>query len=389
MIILNVTVELWDAATVRIGETSGEWTGITAGLHTVRLGGPWVATAPRGTRLEIIGRQGPRLHVRYSPMHTGWISARQVNELPTGTLPPHNYFTSCSIDGDEREDRVVIPLKEKVAFTITPETEPTNRLYVDLYSTHHALTWTSHKSGARIVGAVEAEQVADDCLRLTIPLRCRQIWGFWAEVGDHAMTLHIRRPPRLAEAPASPLKGLLIALEAGHGGSGSGAVGNLGTKEKTINANAVRALQQVLEQRGAATVLVRPGDSEPSLSQRVEWTNEANADLFVSIHANAASTARGYLRVSGTSTYYREKHGYLVAARVYEKLLDLGWDEFGIVGNFSYSPLGNTRVLGILVEQAFMSNPADEARMLDPEYQRAQAEAIAEGLEAFLDEVRQ
>lgn len=55
----------------------------------------------------------------------------------------------------------------------------------------------------------------------------------------------------------------------------------------------------------------------------------------------------------------------------------------------TYAPLRNTRMPSILVEQAFMSHPGDEARLLDPGYQEQQATAIANGLEAFLDRARE
>ena len=103
---------------------------------------------------------------------------------------------------------------------------------------------------------------------------------------------------------------------------------------------------------------------------------------------NSASTARGFLRVSGTSTYYRDPHCQLPAKLVYDELLGLGWDEFGVVGNFHYSPLQNTRVPAILVEQAFLSHPGAEARLLDPVYLEAQAQAIVTGLEKWLWRVR-
>ncbi|HOW19585.1 MAG TPA: N-acetylmuramoyl-L-alanine amidase, partial [Phycisphaerae bacterium] len=141
--------------------------------------------------------------------------------------------------------------------------------------------------------------------------------------------------------------------------------------------------------RGAHTVLVRPGDSAPTLQARVDKANEADADLFVSIHANAAGNARGYLAISGTSTYYKDKHCRLPAELVYRKLLGLGWGEFGVVGNFSYYPLQSTRMPTILIEQAFMSNPSDEARLLDPAYQRDQAAAVADALEQFLNAARE
>lgn len=383
------TVEVWDPRPVRMGEAKEDGVAIIFGLHTVRLGGPFLTRVPTGTRFEIVGRQGSQLKVRLSASQSGWIAEREVVRLPDGTPAPHNYFTSCEISGDDRCDRLSITLKEKVVFAVRSETEPSNQLYLDFFDTHNALTWISHKTGAKIIGPITAEQIEDDRLCLTVPVKSRQIWGYWTEMKGNVLTLYVRRPPAIADAPVSPLKGLMIALEAGHGGWGDGAIGHLGTKEKTVNEAAVRALERVLERRGARTVLLRPRDSSPTLKARVDKANEANADLLVSIHANAAGNERGFLRVSGTSTYYKDKHCYLASELVYRRLLGLGWNEFGNVGNFSYYPLQNTRVPGVLVEQAFMSNPYDEARLLDPEYQRQQAQAIADGLEDFLSRVRE
>jgi N-acetylmuramoyl-L-alanine amidase len=163
----------------------------------------------------------------------------------------------------------------------------------------------------------------------------------------------------------------------------------MGTNEKTINSSAVKAVRKILEDLGASVVEVRPGDSNPTLSERVQTAINAGADFYLSIHANAAGSTRGFLSVSGTSTYYKEKQNYPVAKMVYDELLKLGWGEFGVVGNFNYYPLRDTHFPSMLVEQAFMSNPYDEARLLDPAYQKAQAEAIVRGLERFLETVRE
>jgi N-acetylmuramoyl-L-alanine amidase len=385
----RATVEILDPVPVHIGEANDDYVGITAGLHEVRLGGPFIARVPRGTRFEIIGRQGRQVRIRLSRSRSGWVPEREVTRLPEGTPVPQNYFTACEVSGDDKYDRLSIGLRDKVVVAVRSETEPTNRLYVDFFNTHDALTWISHKSGASVIGTVTGEQIEDGWFRLTVPLKCKQIWGYWTELDDKGLTLFVRRPPKIADAPASPLQGLLIALEAGHGGAGTGARGHLGTNEKTINLAAVTELRRVLTERGAHAVLVRPRDSSPTLQARVDKANEADADLFVSIHANAAGNARGYLAVSGTSTYYKDKHCRLPAELVYRKLLGLNWGEFGVVGNFSYYPLQNTRMPAILIEQAFMSNPSDEARLLDPAYQKEQAKAVADALEQFLKGARE
>jgi len=385
----TAAVEVWAPTRVRIAETTAEQSGITHGLHSVRLGGPWLTWAPRGTRFEVVGKHGEKCKVRLSASMTGWVSEEQIRWLPLGTPTPHNFFTSCQVGARDDHDTLSIGISAPVVVATRPEIDPTNRLYLDFFNTHDAVTWISHKSGARIIGPVRAQQIEEDWLRVTVPLKCKQIWGYWTEVEDGHFVLHVRCPPAIAAFPESSLSGLTIALEAGHGGSGSGAVGNFGTKEKTVNLQAATALQQELEARGARVVQVRRGDESPSLHERVARTDAVDADIFVAIHANAAGTSRGFLRVSGTSTYYHGIHCRLPAELVYQKLLGLGWEEFGVVGNFSYTPLRNTRVPSILIEQAFMSHPGDEARLLDPEYQRQQAVAIADGLEAFFDRVRE
>ncbi len=393
----KVTVEVWDSSRTRVGETTAETSAITYGMHYVRLGGPYLNEVPQGTRFEIIGKRASEMRgrsvgtykIRLSKSLSGWISERNVTMLPEGTPVPHSFFASCTISGDEKYDTLWIPMQENVVYAITPETEPQNCLFVDLFNTHNAATWISHKSGAKVIGAVTGEQIEDDWLRLRVPLRCKQIWGYWAEKDRGGLRIFIKRPPQIADPPDSPLKGLLFALEPGHGGRNLGAVGLMGNKEKTVNSFAVGYLKQALEERGAKIVIVRPGDSYPTLSERVQMAIDADADFYISIHANAAGSSRGFLSVSGTSTYYKYKHCQLPTKLIYDELLKLGWDEFGVVGNFNYSPLRNTHIPALLVEQAFMSHPYDEARLLEQEYQEAQAEAIVRGMEDFLVSVKE
>lgn len=382
-------IEVWSQTKVRVGETIKDKTPITFGTHVVRLGGPYLCEVPIGTRFEIIGKMSDKYKIKLAPNLSAWLPEENVKMLSKNTPIPHLFFTSISIGGDDKNDIVGIPASEKVIYALSVETEPENCIYVDLFNTHYAATWISHKTGAKNLGVITGEQIADDWVRLKIPVKSKQIWGFWAQRDDNALNIYVKRPPKLAEPPDSPLKGLTFAIEAGHGGTGSGAVGTMGTKEKTINAMAVNLVKKALEERGAKTVMMRIGDSNPSLSDRVDIAVQANADFMITIHANAAGSFRGFLKVSGTSTYFRYKHCYLPAKLVYDELLKLGWNEFGVVGNFHYYPLRDTTMPSFLVEQAFMDNPADEAKLLDEQYQEEQTQAIIRGVENFLNMVRE
>ncbi|MBN1899961.1 family 10 glycosylhydrolase [Candidatus Sumerlaeota bacterium] len=385
----KATISVWNPARVIIGETKEDKTAITLGTHYVRLGGPYIAEVPIGTRFEISGMKGNRYKIKLSSSLNGWVEKENITILPENASAPRAFFTYCVIDGDDKLDKIWFPLKEKIVYSITAETEPENCLYIDFFNAFFATTWFSHKSGAKVVGTVTGEQIEDGRYRLKVPIKSKQIWGWWWERDEGGLSLYVKRPPAIAAPPESPFKNMTIAIESGHGGPNTGAIGTMGTKEKTINYNAVKAVRKIMEKKGARVVEVRIGDSNPSLPKRVQNAIDAHGDFYLSIHANAAGTDRGFLRVSGTSTYYKDKHCQLVAKLVYDELLKLDWGEFGVVGNFHYYPLRETRMPSMLVEQAFMSHPGDEARMLDPEYQKAQAEAIVTGMEKFLDAVRE
>lgn len=384
-------IEVWNPSAVKVARTLDDKTAISFGTHYVRLGGPYLAEVESGTRFQVVGNLGDRYRIKLSESLSGWVDADNVEMLPENTPVPQAMFTYCIINGDKEKDYVWFPLKEKVVVSVTPVRDSDQYyLEVDFFDTHYATTWFSHKSGAKIIGNVTGTQVEDGLYRLRVPVKSKTIWGWWLDRDEGGnLRLNIRRPPEIASPPASPLKGIRFALEAGHGGRGSGAVGFMGTREKTINYMAVKAIRKVLEERGAEVVEVRPGDTQPTLGARTDMAFEEGCDFYLSIHANAAGTSRGFLRVSGTSTYYRYIHCAPVAQYVYDELLALDWEEFGVVGNFHYYPLRDPRMPSMLVEQAFMSHPGDEARLLDLEYQADQAEAIVKGLENFFDSVRE
>lgn len=381
------TLEVWAEHRVVMAQSTSARTSLMHGIHGVRLGGPFVTELPEGIHLRLTGARGNRYRVMLAPGQTGWVDRREVSLLPEGTPIPRGYFTSVSIGSGEGIDSVRLGVPATMPHAVRAEIAP-NRIELDLFGAHHAATWVSHRSAARVVGSISIRQLGDEHLRVTIPVNTRMIWGYYVERSGNSLAVHVRHAPDIAFGEGvSPLQGLLIAVEAGHGGRDAGAVGFTGAAERDVNRAAADAFEQALLARGARVVQVRPGDEGLSLSERAQAANDAGAHLYVSIHANAAGTDRGYLRVSGTSMYYKEDHCALPARLIYEELLTLGWPEFGVVGNFNYLPLRNSRVPAVLVEQAFMSHPGDEARLLDPEYQRQQAEAITRGLERFLLQV--
>ncbi len=385
-------VGFWDEATLRMVRVAEDGAPMSFGLHEVRLGGPYLAEMSRGTLLRVTGMRGDSYHVRLSPDYDGWVGSRDVEWAPAGTPMPHLAFTDVSAYGNDQVDVVAIPYGSPVPFAVAPTVSPSGRaaIEIDFYGAHNATTWISHRPTAKVVREVTIRQVGTDHLRLCVELKGKQLWGYKCAVTNNAVVLTIRRPPKLALLPDSPFKGLTIALEPGHGGNNSGARGVSGSQEKDVNRSAVEELARQFEAAGAKTVIVRKDDESPSLGERVRAAIAANADLFISVHANSAGHQRGYLSVSGTSTYYKWPFCRDLSEAIHARLLDITkLGDFGNVGNFNYYPLrANTWMPSMLVEQAFMSNPEDEAKMLDPAFRKEMMRAVLLGTQDWLNRMR-
>jgi len=383
------TVAVWNPDRVRLFVSAPDGADLTWGLHEVRLGGPNLAELRGGTVLRVTGQRGDAYRVRLASDTEGWVATRLVAPAPAGTQMPYLIFTSLSVSGDTTGDTVVIPYTSPVPYAVRSAegTDGRAAIDVDIYGAHNAATWITQRATASVVRDTVVEQVAVGHLRVRITLNDRQLWGYKVEQTRTALRLTIRRPPARSGTALSPLQGLTIALEPGHGGeSNVGARGPTGSLEKDVNRATVETLKVELERVGARVVVVRPGDENPNLADRARRATEADAHLYISMHANSADTQSGYLRVSGTSTYYKHAFCRELSTAIHHRLLrETGLADFGNVGAFNYTPIRLvTWMPSMLVEQAFMSNPSDESLMLDPAFRARTALAVRLGIEDFL-----
>ncbi|MBK6948822.1 MAG: N-acetylmuramoyl-L-alanine amidase [Haliscomenobacter sp.] len=162
----------------------------------------------------------------------------------------------------------------------------------------------------------------------------------------------------------SPLAGIKVSIEAGHGGSNTGAEGLSGLVEKDVNLDVALRLEKICRESGMEVLQVRPTDTYMTLEQKRTMVERSDADLHVSIHAN--SGGGGYLRVGGVSTYYHNPHSEDFARTMYGELLKLGLAEFGVVGSFNYHVTRMSSRPAILVEMAFLSHAEDEEKLASP-----------------------
>lgn len=229
--------------------------------------------------------------------------------------------------------------------------------------------------------------------------------------------------------PRARNRDVVIAIDAGHGGKDPGAIGRSNTYEKeVVLAVAIRLHNQLAAVDGIQPVLTREDDAYIDLRERMNIARTSNADMFVSIHADAiqhesasgssvyalsmdgaSSEAAAWLAKSeneaaalyGDVTLHGMENGLaqtlinLTQGNTMERSIELGADvlveleKLGpvhkhTVEQAAFAVLKSPDIPSILVETAFISNPAEEQKLNNPDYQEKLAVAIGQGLYNYL-----
>ncbi len=254
-------------------------------------------------------------------------------------------------------------------------------------------SWTI---GSAEVETVSAHQFAYDprTVRVTVKLaryRTFRVMSL-APSGGQGYRIVVDVIPRVdgPEGDGPPL----ICVDAGHGGSDTGAVGATGTFEKDFNLSIALLLAQDLRDAGLRIVMTRETDILPgadvseALHRRAEIANEASANLFVSVHNNAHSDPTS----EGTETFYwgtpetYSVEGKLLAEAIQRNLLEAieSVDRGARTHWRNLVVLAETDMPAALAEVGFVTNPEEEALLKTPAYQAAAAQGIAEGVLEYL-----
>lgn len=334
--------------------------------------------------------------------------------------------------------RVVIDLKQPTApqlFTLAPVAAYQHRLVFDLYPTQERdplLALIRDKEAAE----QQAAQAVQDALGEFIG-KIERPAGPPVATTPPALppvaTLPSPVPPQQTPAPLPPaVQGkidrlIVVAIDPGHGGEDPGASGPSGLHEKDVVLRIALQLRDALNaQPNMRAMLTRDADFFVPLVDRVRKAQRVQADLFVSIHADAFITpeARGasvFALSQGGATSAaarwmanRENAADAIGgvnikakdASVLRALLDmsttaqirdslkLGGEVLGQIGKVGKLHKGSVEQAGfavlkapdipsILVESAFISNPEEEARLRDPEYQAQLVRALALGIQRY------
>lgn len=169
-----------------------------------------------------------------------------------------------------------------------------------------------------------------------------------------------------------------IVIDAGHGGKDPGALGRGPMVEKEVNLRVSRLLAEELELRGADVIQSRTGDRFISLTGRANIAESNRADLFVSIHADAARRPSA----TGTTVYIARnasRQSQRAGRAIEDALVRAGFESRGVRKAGFRVLVGHSRP-AVLVECGFLSNREEAYRLARPDYQERVARAIAEGI---------
>ena len=227
-----------------------------------------------------------------------------------------------------------------------------------------------------------------DVTRITLDLK-RNLSGVVTQTSDPTIFAFVVTskqtpppPPNPAGQPDSynnptPLAGLTIVLDAGHGGHDTGALGDK-TREKDHTLEMIQQLAGNLRSRGANVLLTRSGDYFVTLQGRVDFANTRKADLFISIHNNAAD--RGAAMGKGTQTFYYTAQSVGLAREIHKELSKAtGLYNRGITQE-RFFVIRKTWMPSVLLEVAFVTNPREEGLLSSPEWSQRVAEGVTRGV---------
>lgn len=370
-----------------------------------------LAVATKGTRITVFTLSNGWYSVQLPDGTRGWISARYVdtrpdvsrggeqNPLPPageqpGTGQPQDPATPAepqpapkllkleAVRVDTGGEALVITGEKAISYTVSRLKNP-ERLVIDINNADKGDIGDLTPANSDFISQVRAAQFSLTPMTVRLVLDLKKIPAYKAGLSGDGLTLTVS----LTEPT---IKGKTIVIDPGHGGYDPGAEGVTGLKEKEVNLDIALRVQKLLTEMGANVIITRSDDTFIALNQRAAIANDANADVFVAIHANSSTSAT----LGGTSTYYYAPSSNPIlysqlaqrsslASKVQGQMAqNLGIRNIGtLTANFAV--LRETMMPSILVETAFLSNKAEEALLKDDAFRDKAAQAIAQGLAEY------
>ena len=333
-----------------------------------------------------------------------------------------------------KNDRLVLTFDKKLKnnqinyFTLYDPKEKRHRYVFDIRASMLTHSENLKKSG---IDRIKIAQFDPNTLRLVIENSQKTKVRFKKEdsslvinIGDGIESKKIKATS--APSPKKIDRNKVIVIDPGHGGKDPGAVGYKKYREKVVAMQIADELKSILKSRGFRVYMTRSSDQFVNLRDRTSYANKRNADLFISIHANAIG-GKNANKVYGIECYYLDKSRSSRAKKVAAQENSAGMSEMDFYGKESFlhtlsshniiaanklaidlqrGMLGSLRksydkikdggvrpapfwvlvgaqMPAVLVEVGFISNPMEAERLVNRAYQKQLATGLANGVERY------
>lgn len=373
---IATTISTLSSLASDIAITKGRLAHLEYGLGDDRLGGAKIGYLDSNILLKIIGKVGTHYKVQLTKNRTAYIPDEHVDLLPKGSFTPESLTAKWNVYGDEKYDYVKVGLFAKLPYQSFQLINP-SKIVVDIFGATNNTNWITQLQTVKEITNVEYEQVADEIFRITISLKHTQHWGHEIYYSGNNLIIRVKRQPEDLK-----LSKLIIAVDAGHGGTNNGAVGATGIYEKDVTLALSLKLQKALQKEVATVIMTREKEQFFDNKERILFYRDSLPDLLVSLHLNSSEDP---FRTSGTSTFYRYPGFRNLSFDIYKRMLELGLNEYGNNSSFNFMLNSPTEYPNALIETLFLSNLDEETKILDAGFQQQMADKIVLGIKDFLE----
>ena len=359
------------------------------------VGGTYKYFLLPGTVVQATARLGNAVRVRLDSQLDAWVDAPGISPAVSSAgandtaarlaaaelaLRPRRISAARIANGAGYTD-VVLSMESKAPIAVD---QARDRLSLTVYGARANLDYVRFDPNDPTVRLVRYEQVTSERVRFDVDLRHQSV-GYLVLWRAGALVLRVRHAP-VVDASA-PLRGRVIAVDAGH--PPGGAMGPTRLREPEATLPIAEQLKELLEARGARVIMLRSTASSVALGARPIQARRENAEAMVSIHLNAfADGANPFAAARGSGTFFFHPQSEPLARAVQQGLVrSMGLRDEGIF-LYNLAVARPTWFPSVLCEGAWIVMPEQEAALRTSEFQRAYALGVVEGLEKYFRELR-
>jgi N-acetylmuramoyl-L-alanine amidase len=327
---------------------------------------------PKGTRASVTGSEGEWLRLDYG----AWIKQAETQTIAQ-PLPPRSQVRGVISRQQGDWTEVIFPLQTPVPIAVQQQPQA---FVLSLYNVT-AQTDTIKLVDNPTIDLVTWQQISPTQIDYRFQLKPAQQWGYKLRYEGSSLVVSLKHPPKRSGNAATPLKGIKILLDPGHGSADDpGSVGPTGLAEKDVALGTAKKLRDRLVKLGATVELTREGDDDILPNDRAKKITASAPTIALSLHYNALPDDGDALTSSGVSAFWYNPQAQSLASFLQQYVVQkLGRKSDSVMWN-NLALTRPTIAPSVLIELGYMINPEEFEWVRNPQQQDKLADTLAAGL---------